>query len=1069
MEAILDFENELDVNMLDRVIETFYTGAGTEQQMAQHLLTQFQDNPEAWTRADCILERSNNTQSKFFALRILEKFIQTRWKVLPAESRSAIRNFIGNIIVKVSSDEETFVKEKTYIGKLNMVLVQILKQDWPGSWPSFVPEIVASSKSNITLCENNMNILKILSEEIFDFSEQMTQAKADGLRKCMCSQFFAIYQLCKEVLDHAKKPELIKVTLETLLRFLSWIPLGYIFETDLVTILCNKYLTSPEYRIITLKCLTEIGALSVQENYNYCRKFGAMFTCAMTHINKMVPITKDFQACYASGNDSCDEFLLHLALFLTSFLSAHVKVIEEKYPNPKLLINAHVYLLKISRVQDREIFKICLEYWRLLVQSLYEDYRTKLIDSNMQPESQHTSRARKILYKDVLTNLRLLMIERMVKPEEVLIVENEEGEIVREFMQECDTIVLHKSMKEVLVYLTNLDVKDMERIMTRKLAKLMDGSEWSWTNLNQLCWAIGAISGAMSVETEKTFLIDVIKTLLTLCDLKEGKDNKAVITSNVIYTVGQYPRFLGAHYKFLKTVIGKVFEFMHETHEGVQDMACDTFIKIAQHCKRSFIVPPTTDQPPMINEILVNMEGITSSLSPCQINVFYEAMGHLISAEPSKPIQVRLLTKLMMAPNSAWVALMDEIRNDSSVFEDPKSIKILRNVLKTNTSVCGAAGTIFGIQFGTVYVDLINLYESANQIVKSQIEEKGEVALQMPKVRAVRSIKKDILKLFEKYIRTAEDLESLTEGILPGILNAALCDYLNSIDGARDAEVLYMAAIVIERCGPLMSSKVNCVLQCLFESTLSMITKCFCEYPEHRRGFYALLKAINRRCFKALLSLESSTFKLVIDSIIWGFKHTMRDIADISLEICYELIQNVSRCDTTISDAFFQSYYLCIMQDVFFVLTDTDHKSGFKGQTEVLARLFQLVSANAIKAPLYDPSNVAKPDMSNKEFLYDYVSELMKNAFPHLKSSQIKVFVQSLFEYNVNLNKFKTEVRDFLIQLNEFAGDTDDLYIEEKEAELEQERKLILAKALAIPGMVKPADLPSAMDEDGGS
>jgi exportin-1 len=147
----------------------------------------------------------------------------------------------------------------------------------------------------------------------------------------------------------------------------------------------------------------------------------------------------------------------------------------------------------------------------------------------------------------------------------------------------------------------------------------MDGSEWSWTNLNQLCWAIGSISGAMNVETEKTFLIDVIKSLLTLCELKEGKDNKAVITSNIIYTVGQYPRFLGAHYKFLKTVIGKVFEFMHETHEGVQDMACDTFIKIAQQCKRSFIVPPTTDQPPMINEILMNMDSITSSLSPGQV------------------------------------------------------------------------------------------------------------------------------------------------------------------------------------------------------------------------------------------------------------------------------------------------------------------------------------------------------------------------------------------------------------------------------------------------------------------
>ena len=29
---------------------------------------------------------------------------------------------------------------------------------------------------------------------------------------------------------------------------------------------------------------------------------------------------------------------------------------------------------------------------------------------------------------------------------------------------------------------------------------------------------------------------------------------------------------------------------MHETHEGVQDMACDTFIKIAIKCKRHFVI-----------------------------------------------------------------------------------------------------------------------------------------------------------------------------------------------------------------------------------------------------------------------------------------------------------------------------------------------------------------------------------------------------------------------------------------------------------------------------------------------
>jgi hypothetical protein len=45
-----------------------------------------------------------------------------------------------------------------------------------------------------------------------------------------------------------------------------------------------------------------------------------------------------------------------------------------------------------------------------------------------------------------------------------------------------------------------------------------------------------------------------------LCEMKRGKDNKAVIASNIMYVVGQYPRFLRAHWKFLRTVVNKLFE-----------------------------------------------------------------------------------------------------------------------------------------------------------------------------------------------------------------------------------------------------------------------------------------------------------------------------------------------------------------------------------------------------------------------------------------------------------------------------------------------------------------------------
>lgn len=62
---------------------------------------------------------------------------------------------------------------------------------------------------------------------------------------------------------------------------------------------------------------------------------------------------------------------------------------------------------------------------------------------------------------------------------------------------------------------------------------------------------------------QMTGLCLILQDLLGLCEQKRGKDNKAIIASNIMYIVGQYPRFLRAHWKFLKTVVNKLFEFMH--------------------------------------------------------------------------------------------------------------------------------------------------------------------------------------------------------------------------------------------------------------------------------------------------------------------------------------------------------------------------------------------------------------------------------------------------------------------------------------------------------------------------
>ena len=42
------------------------------------------------------------------------------------------------------------------------------------------------------------------------------------------------------------------------------------------------------------------------------------------------------------------------------------------------------------------------------------------------------------------------MVKRMAKPEEVIVVENEQGEAVREVIKDTDAMNLYKSMRETL-------------------------------------------------------------------------------------------------------------------------------------------------------------------------------------------------------------------------------------------------------------------------------------------------------------------------------------------------------------------------------------------------------------------------------------------------------------------------------------------------------------------------------------------------------------------------------------------------------------------------------------------
>ena len=1089
MERLLDFSQPIDVALLEQVVRSMNTsGDPSVQGRANAVLTALKEHEHAWQSAGTVLETSQDMATRYYALQVLEDAIKFRWRALPAEQREGIRNYVVKKIIDTASVDGFNADrgKRLFVSKLNLILVQVLKQEWPQNWPNFIPEIVGSSRSSEVLCENNMHVLRLLSEEVFDFSkEEMTSDKVKLLKQQFNAEFRGIFELCQMVLSQSSRPSLVLVTLQTLLRFLAWIPLGYIFETALVQQLLSKFLPNVQFRNDALACLTEIAGLEARE---YDAVFQNLYVGVMNILQQQLPPDTDIPAEFSHASERECTFIRGLSLFLSTFFGKHAEVLE-RAENHAACVTGMFYLVSISMVDDKEIFKICLEFWNKFAKDLYDaevgptgpDGITplnppppNLLQLGAYGAASHAlprRSARKDLFATVLSRVRAVMISKMAKPEEVLIVEDEDGSIVRETTKDTDAIAQYKTMRDTLVYLTHLDNEDTENIMLSKLAAQCDEASgaFTWHNLNTLCWAIGSISGAMNIDDEKRFLVTVIRDLLSLCEMKRGKDNKAVVASNIMYVVGQYPRFLRAYWKFLKTVVNKLFEFMHELHPGVQDMACDTFLKIAQKCKGQFVVLHPTEQTPFIDELLRSIQNIVRDLSPHQRYTFYEAVGYMIKEQPVAALRTQLLEQLMQPYAQQWRELMALGAANPAQLGEQGAIATLADILRVNTAVCSAMGYAFRPHLMGFYLDMLHVYKFYSEQVSHQVAQGGAVVIQHKQIKLMRAVKLEVLKLIAAFVEQSEVEADIANNFTPPLIEPLLGDYQNSMPAARNAEVLGLFATIVAKVGAPMAqaldgTMVEKVLQPLFHPTLEMITANFTDFPEHRLQFYRLLKALNQSCFERLFSVPQDTQKNIIDAIVWAFKHTERTIAELGLEILDKLLSNVAAAPDSFAQPFYQAYLLSLLQDVLYVLTDRLHKTSFSMQCGSLRQLFGAVQQARVKVPL-SPQQQQPAPQGNQAFLQGYVGNMIAQAFPNVARIKVEQFVVGLFDPSKDPSAFKAHMRDFLITIKEFSSDNDqDLFAADKEEQQRAQQHKQLQQRAAIPGLLTQQEMQEMQD-----
>lgn len=157
-----------------------------------------------------------------------------------------MRDFMINLVLTLPEQLKDTPNSSHLLTKLNSTLISIVKLEWGNSFHNFIPDICSSAQDSVHKCMNALNILKLLSEEVFDFSKgSMLKSQVTQFKQQFYNQFQQIYQLCMSVLNASFESipmDLFKACLRTLQVYLGWIPLNFIFNENLAETLIGKFI-----------------------------------------------------------------------------------------------------------------------------------------------------------------------------------------------------------------------------------------------------------------------------------------------------------------------------------------------------------------------------------------------------------------------------------------------------------------------------------------------------------------------------------------------------------------------------------------------------------------------------------------------------------------------------------------------------------------------------------------------------------------------------------------------------------------------------------------------------------
>ena len=1005
------------------------------------LLDYFQKLPNQDSICNFILT-NNNIQnykySKIFALILLEKSLQNKWDIYNKNEKINFLNFLTNLLIDNITSKVKF-KNKFFTNKLNKIIILIAKKEITGNWNSFIKDICSSSMQNLSLFENNLKILIQLIEEINEFWKySLTSVEKIKLKEYLNNEIEYIYNLCEYILIHSKEMNLqiLKNCIELLTVCIPYFSQNKIASKQFTELLLN-FLKEKNLRNYIIKYINELFSFKlINENQNNIELYdNTIFEIYKSFIINIYDITQtsDLSQLYKTISSKkifgFEKFILIFENCLINFFQKNINYIlkfnlpkEESSNNDFIQNNSKnltlglEYLFNLLKIENKQIFFYSLDFFNWFILKIFfskelnypiEQYSSLKNIEEFEPYINFIkiSSFYSILYLPFFNKLRIYLITNMKRPNEIKTKININGDIVYFHQNEISEI-----MTNSLILLTYIDIKETIKVLENKFKELYENVSFNINLLNSLCWSFGAISNIIDEIKEENIIIIIIRYLLDLCVKVKGIENKTICAQNLLYVINRYPKFLNNHWKFLKSCINRLINFLHEFE--LRDLACKTFLNISKNCGNQLIIIKKDEIESFITQLIRNISINISDLKDNQKLIIYETIGNIINHEKDFIKKKSLMEQFINFFHDNWIDLIKRVQNNIQLLKNKEIYKSLNNIILINYKLFQSMKNDYVNYFSEYFDFILQAFEFYTKEINNFYNVN---ILSNENISFFILINKNIIDLLCTLISNINDKNIINNNLFPQFERIIKC-YSNIYN--KEPYILQLFKILISK--KQDSEKDKTYIQLIWNNlclpTINLIKNDLQKYEKHIQFFFDILYLLLQYKFEYLMKVQQYKFNNdVIDIIIDSMKINHPNFVQKSIQILLLIFKSVNekKCieNVDINIPFYMKYYLNIFSFLFSNLINSINTYGFKEKLEILQIQIQMIQDNILN------DGILQIKTKNKQIVIDIIFEEISKKSKYIHKEKINNFCEQLFNNCHNFHNFKILFRDLIITI----------------------------------------------------